>query len=82
MRLTDLLQISKAVSHESEAAFLCISAQMVHRERPDQGLPQYVFVDDDDTIWALDGFDVMEKTYRFENLAKGRRMYRARVREA
>lgn len=42
----------------------------------EDGLPQYILVDDDETIWAIDGFDVMHKTYRFDNLVKGRRLYR------
>lgn len=54
-------------------AFLPMHADSIRRC---EGLPQYVLVDDDEVIWALDGFDVMHKTYRFDNLAKGRRMYR------
>ena len=59
-------------------AFLPMHADSICRT---EGLPQYVLVDDDETIWALDGFDVMEETYRFDNLAKGRRIYRELLRK-
>lgn len=41
-----------------------------------EGLPQYILVDDEEVLWAMEGFDVMNKTYRLDNLAKGRRIYR------
>lgn len=41
-----------------------------------EGFPQYILVDDEEVLWAMDGFDVMNKTYRLDNLAKGRHLYR------